>query len=468
MKLVYGALTAAVLGLAVQPAKANFYHLNGLQDALAKANDKGDEKKPALDRKQAAKKVVEKQTEIKDLSDKAVIVQTKMSSLLAAGDPTKSKDALDALRQMVDELAAINKRLGELASDIEEIKGWIEGQNESLPIMEQDILQLKNFKGTNYIQMQYRDANNVDGTGNFAGQHSFQLRRIRFGFGYQIDSKASMKVSFDGGAGTDQRGFELKDAILNYDIAPSTHIQGTTLSAGQMPIILGYELQRSSSEREFPERLTFNRRMMNGERSRGAMITHGLNENSLVYAGLFTPLTVSDAEQSGKAPVGKVGGLLGAKYYNKNMEFGAAYFLGKRPMVGTDPTKSNEADRRFFYVDAVYNGLLIPELSLRAEYMTGHDRVPSATAKLDDGNNMNGYQLQLMYTINKRNQIFTRWGVSDFNTATDGNAVREYGLGYRYYMNGGAFVTLTWEQFDDPALLKNRYNVTTLRYTFKF
>lgn len=468
MKRVFGALTAAAFALVVQPASAHYFELTGLNEALQQKADEQAKKTQPLDKGQAAEQLTEKQKEIKELSDQATVVQSKMSAILASGDPTQSKEALDALRKMVDELTGINKRLGELATDIEEIKGLLKKQNDSVPAMEKDIANLKRFTVSSWAQFQYRDANNVDSTGSFAGQHGFQMRRARMALMYQADPKASIRISFDAATGNDNKTFELKDAMLNYQIAPNGKVFGTLLNAGQMNMPLGYEITRSSADREFPERMTYSRRLMNNERTRGAMITHGLSPNTVVYGGLFTPLTIGDPEQVGKTAVNKVAPLLGVRYTDKNSEYSLSYLFGKRPMVGNDPTKSVEADRKFLYATAVYNGLLVPQLSIRGEYMTGHDRVPSATPSLDDGNNMNGYQVQLTYSLNKSNKLFTRYGVSDFNTATNGNAVREYGVGYRYYMSNGAWVTLTWEQFDDPALFTNRYNVTTLRYTIRF
>ena len=467
MKRVFGALTAAAFALVVTPAWAQTINLSGLADVVAQKADTTSKKDQPVDKKQVAEKVTEKQKEIKELSDRAAVVQTKMSAILASGDPTQSKEALDALRQMVEELTGINKRLGELASDIQEIKGLLKTENDSIPAMKSDISTLKNFKPSIYIQFQYRDANNTDAGGNFAGQRGFQVRRAQAGFNYKIDAKNSVKFLMDASQGSDQRSFELKDAALIRELSPAGKNPASLFTAGQFATPLGYELLRSSSEREFPEYFTANRRYFGGARTRGAYASFGVGQGASVYGGLISPLTVSDAEQTGKPTVNEVGGIVGARHTTKKTDFGVGYFAGRRPMVGTDPTKSVSADRRFFYLDGSLIDF-IPGMTARFEVISGHDRLPSATAKLDDGTPLTAYQLLLSYRLNPSNLLFTRYGMTDPDTSSDGNAISEFGFGWRYYLAPTAFVTLSWEQFNDPALFNDRYHVTTLRYTFKF
>ena len=435
---------------------------NTTQDAKAKA---------AANRKIANEEIAKKQAMIDEISAKVKRVTEALTTLAKDGKVTKTDEGVAVMKELLKELQDLNGKVDQLRGDVDEIKGWIEGQNESLPIMENDIAQLKKFKPSFYVQMQYRDSDQVDRNGNFVGAHQAALRRFRMGGTYVIDDKTEVKATFDGSAGTDTRGFELKDAILTYKIIPAEDRVGMELLAGQMALPLGYELERSSSEREFPERATYNRRMMNGERLRGAYLRYGLGPNLWVWAGATGSLTVSDAEQGtrGSMPFGRAAASGGLRYDTNNMSIGVANFQGERPSLTGNTANSAEVYRNYWYFDASLHSFLVPGLDLRGEVMLANDRVPNASANATAvGVEMSGWQAQALYNLNERNQVFYRTSMFDPNKATGNNAVNEYGLGYRYYINPGASLTFTYEWFKDPAGLDKTYNVATLRYMFKF
>lgn len=425
----------------------------------------------AANRKAANEEITKKQAMIDLISAKVAKVKETLTALANDGKVAKTDEGVAVMKELLKELQDLNGKVDQLRNDVDEIKGWIEGQNESLPIMETDIAQLKKFKPSFYVQMQYRDSDQVDKSGNFIGSHQAALRRFRMGATYVIDDKTEVKATFDGSAGTDTRGFELKDAILTYKIIPAEDRVGMELLAGQLPLPLGFELERSSSDREFPERATYNRRMMNGERLRGAYIRYGLGTNMWIWAGATGSLTVSDSEQSSKAsmPFGRAAASGGLRYETNNMSIGVANFQGERPSITGNPATSAAVHRNYWYFDASLHSLLIPGLDLRGEVMLANDRVPNAAAGAGAvGVEMTGWQAQAVYNLNGRNQIFYRTAMFDPNKATGNNAVNEYGLGYRYYINPGASLTFTYEWFNDPAGLDKTYNVATLRYMFKF
>lgn len=416
--------------------------------------------------KQDAKRVLEeKEVEIRALSAHARDVSKKIGELAIKGEVATNKDAVEELKKLVSELQQVNERLEKIEQDISGIKGWIEGQSESLPIMLEDILNLKKVKDSNYVQFQFRDSNEAG-----RQQHSWNIRRARVGFGFQIDPKTSTKLSFDVATGSNQLGSELKDAILSYAIAPSTSVQGTDLHAGQFSLPLGYEIARSSSEREFPERSRYNTTMFNGERVRGAFIEHGVGGNASISAGLINSLAIKDAESNHTAGVGgRQSAFIGARIETNQLSTGISYLAGKRPMFTGGGGTSPEIDRHFLYADFSYVGILDPNLYIRSEAMWGKDRLPNATgAPGRTAKDLNGYHVLLGYNLNPRNQIFTKYGTFDPDTDATGNFLKEYGVGYRYYFNPGAMVTFTWEVTEDPARTPNRWNLATLRYQFKF
>jgi hypothetical protein len=396
--------------------------------------------------------------EFRELSAKSREVSTKIGELALKGD-IKTKEDVEDLKKLIDLLQDVNQRLAALEEFMATVKGWIEGQSEALPIMADSINSLLKIKDGVYVQFQYRDSNQPG-----SRQHSFNLRRIRMGGTWVIDSATEAKVSFDLATGTSQLAAELKDAILTWKMLRSETTAGTNMIAGQFSMPLGYEIARSSSAREFPERARYNTQMFNGERVRGVMFEHGLDENTTVFAGLMNALSIKDSEQSSIAPGpgGRMAGFAGINWTTPNSALGFSYMNGKRPeTAGGAP----EITRQYMYVHGEYIGLIDPNLWIRGEGMQGRDRIPGTLTAAQD---MNGYHVILGYNISNRNQIFAKFSDFDPNTDTDNNSYKEYGIGYRYYINPGAMITTTFEVVENQASGQVRYNVLVTRLQLKF
>lgn len=372
---------------------------------------------------------------------------------------------LSSTESILQRLEDIEARLEEMQEAIRDIQGWIEGQTESLMVMANDITEMKRFRAGNYVQFQYRDTNEPGGSPD-----AFSLRRFRISQTNIVDPRTSMRLSFDVATGTDTLQAQLRDAQLIYDIEPTDVKVGVQLLLGQQPLPLGYELERSSSEREFPERTYANRTMFNGERGRGLYLRYGIGMNSLIHLGVWDALTFNDPEQRGRAPgVGsRLGVSAGFRFYSTTYDFGISYFAAKRPAFTASNQTSPEVDRRFLFLDGSYIGLLVPNLFVRAEAMFGKDRVPSTAADPKrTAKDMLAWHVVLGYNLSPRNQIALRYEQFDADRDTAGNAVHGHGAAYIYYINPGARATAAYEVFFDPARTPNRYHVATLRLQFR-
>lgn len=437
--------------------------------------------KPATldNKKEVAKQLKDKTAKIAELKDRANEVTKNIGAIASSGNLTASQEAVEAMKKLVDEMVQINELLQKLSEDVDAIKGWIEGQNEALPIMSYDINDLKRNKWGSYIQTQYRDTNQRGGATD-----AFSMRRIRVGVTQTIDSKTSMKYSFDLGTGTAGTAAQLRDAFLIYDIEPSNEKVGIQATFGQQAIPLGYELERSSSEREFPERAIYNQRMFNGERSRGINFKFGLTNNSFVHAGVWDALSFNDPEQSSLAPgpENRLGVSAGIRHYSEKHDIGVGIFRAERPKFTTGSGMSAvvhpRVDREFIYIDGAYIGLFNPNIFIRGEAMMGKDRVPvTGTPSSPRGQvDMSGYQLQLGYNVNYRNQINFRYEQFDPNLDTGGNLIKGYGVAWLHYLNPNARFTAAYEVFEDasrlaigsPAMAQQRYHIVTFRLQYRF
>ncbi len=435
--------------------------------------------KPKLTKAQQAelaKKLGAKTAEIEALKAKATDVTKGIGALASSGKLPTSDEAIELMRKMVEEMGLIRQQLGQVQDEIEHIKGWIEGQNEALPIMSQDILDLKRNKEASYLQFQYRDTSQKGGATD-----AFAMRRMRIGTTQTIDPKTSLKYSFDVATGTAGTAAQMRDAFVIYDVEPSLEKVGFQITAGQQPLPLGYELERSSSEREFPERALYNQRMFNGERSRGINLKYGISKNAFIHAGGWDALAFNDAEQSAIAPgpENRLAGSGGIRFFGKNYDFGVAKFAGERAKFvtgsGASAVTHPRIDREFVYVDGTIVGLFVPNLYIRAEGMMGKDRVPVTGTPTSPRTrkDMAGYQIQLGYNVSYNNQIHLRYEQFDADTDTNKNSIQGYGVAWTHHFNPGAKITASYEAFDDPSragagVRQQHYQVTTIRVQFRF
>ncbi|MFZ4508230.1 MAG: porin [Fimbriimonas sp.] len=448
--------------------------------------------KAALDKvsKDEAIAVLEaKRKEARELTKKAGEVALSLTS-------AKEQD----MSELREQLKSILERLTKIDEELDAVKGWIEGQNEALPIITYDVLDLKRNTWGNYLQFQYVDTNRQGGRTD-----SFQVRRARLGVTQRIDPRTAVRFSFDLG-GTPFTGVNLpaetttqmRDAFLTYDIEPSDVKVGTALTAGQFSVPVGYEVERSSAEREFPERAQYNLVNFAGERTRGAFVRHGLSTSAVATVGVLSPLSVNDGEQ--RAFTGsrgnKLATVVGLKTYSTKYDLGISLLQGERAgykvgWSGNADVVAPDVTRRFIYVDGSYIGLIVPKLFVRGEAMFGKDRtglslaestVTSGAAAGIQANDarlgerdMRGYHVILGYNLSTRNQLNFKYEQYDPNIDANGDLFEGYGLAYRYFINPGAVVTLAHEIFEDQTRAANglnpgnkRYHVTTLRMQFRF
>lgn len=423
-------------------------------------------------RREATTMLRERSQAFNEASSRAQEVSARIAALAADPALSGSSEGESLMRELLVELQDLNDRVQRLQSDVEEIKGWIEGQQETLPILQSAVNDLQRFRPNFYIQFQYRDSNERTASGEATpSQHAWVFRRIRFGFQYIVDAKSSVRMSFDAATGNGNDALQLRDAVMQHTLRTAKKGVGTELVAGQMMIPLGNELDRSSAALEFPEPARYNRVLFNGERTRLVMLRHGVAPHWVAFAAMSSALTNLDPEQVNTASgrFGRHAVLGGIRYERGAQSFGLATLQGERPSL-TGDARSAAVYRNFTYLDGRWNSFLLPGLDARGEVMWGNDRIPSATAGPSAfGVPMRGFQAQLLYNLDARNQVFWRHAEFDHNARLAGNTVRETGLGYRYRVSSGVWVTFTYEWFRDPSLTFDpSYQVATLRYQIRF
>lgn len=409
--------------------------------------------------------------EARELKDKATEITKTIGELVSSGKLPQDAQGVQTLQQLVDQLKQINERMTAIEKQVQDVQSFIDGERKSMPSMEQ-VAAAQKTKFSGSIQTQYRDS---DLPGQLDG---FRMRETRLGVTHQIDKKTSFKLQVEL-AGSDfgstineptESTVQMRDAFLTYKFDPDRPANSATAIMGRQPVPLGYDIERSSTEREFPERALYNTTFFPGERSTGIQIRQGLGKNAIVYLGGMNALTFNDPEQrTVQGPPGnRLAALGGIRYTNGGFNGGISGFFGKRAsQYGTgfaNPTN----DRRFVYLDGAYT--VNPKVTVRAEAMMGHDRIPTGAATA--GNNardVSGGQFQVGYSFDAQNQLHFRYETFDPNADKSNDQYSGLNLAFLHYLNPNARITLAHEMIRDEArTTKEKYGITTLRVQFKF
>jgi hypothetical protein len=379
-----------------------------------------------------------------------------------------AQDQMDAktkeIQQLEHQVSDLSARLKQLEDDLAAMKKGAE-KPEPKPAPKS----ATSIGG--YAQLQYRASENP---GEFDG---FGVRRIRINFLNDANERTHLKVSYDFattqfGAFNEaaESGGQLRDAFITYDLVPKV----SKVIFGRQAVPLGYEIERGDPDREVVERSKYNDLFFNNQRSTGLLYRQKLSPNVEGFVGGMNALTFTDPGQ--RAIQGPTGNRLavvgGVRYKNGSSELGVSAFAGKRQQqVSADSTIVNPTnDRRFFYVDGKIGGLGDPRLTLRAEAMFGHDRIPQQSAVAgNDVRDVNGGHVQLAFAMNPKNTIALRYEQFDPNTDNSGDLFDGLSLAYLHYLNPNMQFTAAFERFTDESRATNKnYNVSTFRVQYKF
>jgi hypothetical protein len=178
---------------------------------------------------------------------------------------------------------------------LQEMKDRLDGISENMATMNSDVAILKWVKISVYIQARYEYtdssqngvAGGYDATKNL-NANNFYIRRGRIKFTVQPGTTSKYVIYFD----ASKNSVSLKEAYVEL----SKNIQKHTLALtfGQFNWPFGYEIEYSSSKRDFPERSLAENKLFKGERDRGANLTWTLPKYLQFNVGLFQGYGIED------------------------------------------------------------------------------------------------------------------------------------------------------------------------------
>ncbi len=367
----------------------------------------------------------------------------------------------------------------DLKAKIEELKGQVEGLNESYLETKATVDALKKIKLSGYIQAQFQSAE-IDGISSFSGgnfaaglHNRFTIRRGRLKVAYDNDI-TNYVLQID----ATEKGLGLKDA---YVLFKEPWLKSFGLKAGVFDRPFGFEISYSSSSREAPERSRMYQTLFPGERDLGVSfeyLPYVPFEDFLGYfnfkGGLFAGNGVNAEVDNKKDFIGRLGFSL--PFYEENLAIdggvsmyvggvklaaGKSIFTVNNPTLAAADTKTTYSDRNYLGIDMqVYYALpILGNFTLRGEFINGKQPGGNALSSssptaLQTGDlylrNFSGYYINYVQNLGDKNQLVVKYDVYDPNTDVEGNqigalAVAKLGSGDIKYSTLGLGLVHYWD-----------------------
>jgi hypothetical protein len=404
-----------------------------------------------------------------------------------ADDPSAS----DSLAVGADSLAAVEEE------SIPE-PTVLDGITEQMTALQTDVDRLKRFKLSGYVQVRW-DASEADfDTVKVSGSPSnvvpfnverFYIRRGRLKLTYDAAPWGEFVFSMDGAQDRIVKIIDVYAALFD----PWTVEHHHQFWAGQFNTPFGYEIERSSSVRELPERSRAENILFPGERDRGVQLrdqwgTHLETTLSVINGGAIGNAEFPNTDPTaGKDLLGRARVLLGF------LDFGVSGYTGHAttPLTGPDV----ETDRDRFGAEAQYYYAL-PHMgggSLKGEYYSGHNVNADSVSTLVTGastanpvrllapgadpshlaTDFNGGYVMWVQNLGEHLQVAGRYDFWDPNVDVDHDQFHRWGFGVNAFYQGQVRVTLAYELPTTDKAVAGGYadpsdNMWTAQFQFMF
>jgi len=381
----------------------------------------------------------------------------------------------------------------------EELKGTLEGMAEQLQALQSDTDKLKKFKFSGYVQARWQTSENKSDTVRVerspavlipANTERFFIRRARLKMTYDSSPLSRAVVYFDGGQ---DRTIRLLEAYVTW-LDPWTPLHAHALSVGQMNVPFGYEIERSSSARELPERSLAQNVLFPGERDRGIKLVSQWTPQIETMLGVFNGGGVSHPDFPDTDPTRAKDLIARARYSQGTVDGAVSFYSGKNTTaltgedVETDKTRLG-LDGQFYYALPMAGGG-----SLRGEFYSGknvnRDSVKVLTVAASSSNpvtllkagadpdhfatDFTGWYAMWVQNLGESFEVAVRYDLFDPNTDLDHDQFERTSLGLNWFYDGFTRLSVSYDiprtdrslgsgGYDDP-----KDNLWTLQFQHKF
>jgi hypothetical protein len=348
-------------------------------------------------------------------------------------------------------------------ANAEQPQGRLDVLTEQTQTIQSDLDKLKRIKISGYVQARYElNETSVDNVGwtsssstaKTSSTNRFHIRRGRVKVTYDSSPLSQAVVYFDGGQ---DRTIRLLEAYITLkDLWTNERIH--QLSAGQFNVPFGYEIERSSSVRELPERSRAENVLFSGERDRGVTFTSQWTPQFQTVLGVLNGGGVNNSYFPNTDPTNGKDFVARARYSQGRIDGAVSYYTGRNsiPLAGKsyehDKTRLG-ADAQYYYAMPVIGGGTI-----RGEFYSGHEVNPDSVKALAPSQTFAagkekghmatdfvGWYAMWVQNAGDRLQFAARYDTYDPNADVEHDQYDRIGLGMNYFYDGNTRVSVAYD-----------------------
>jgi hypothetical protein len=380
-----------------------------------------------------------------------------------------------------------------------ELHERLEAMNEQVLTLQADVDKLKRFKLSGYVQARWEtgetqsDTVGVSGTPlafSAANNERFYIRRGRLKLTYDASPTSQAVVYFDGNTGSGTtRNITLLEAYLTL-MDPWTPDHRHTLTVGQFNVPFGYEIERSSSARELPERSRAENVLFAGERDRGIKLVNPWTPRFETVVAVLNGGGINHPEFPNTDPTRSKDVVGRARLSLGVLDVAGSGYVGRNtipltgPEVQTDKTRWGGDAQSYYELPRLGGG------SLRAEVYLGKELNPDSVSALivtsagtrslsrrgTLATDFLGWHLMWVQNLGEKLQAAARYEQFDRNTDQDHDQYERASFGLNWFYAGNERVTVAYDvvttererpsgsgRFYDP-----KDNLWTVQFQHKF
>ena len=382
----------------------------------------------------------------------------------------------------------------------EQLNAALEGMNEQTAAMSAELDKLRKFKFSGYIQARYEIGEASSDTVRLTGSSSssvgtltpanlerFYIRRARLKLTYDSSPLSRGVVYFDGGSDRTIRLLEAYVTLLD----PWTPLHDHAFTAGQFNVPFGYEIERSSSVRELPERSRAENVLFSGERDRGLKLDSQWTPQLSTSFGMLNGGGINNADFPTTDPTAPKDLTARARWSQGTWDVAGSWYSGTQTTPLTGPDIQTKKTRLGFDAQMYLTTPGVGGSSLKFEGYVGHDVNPDSVRSIVSGasgsrvvlpgrnpdhvaTDFSGGYVMFVQNAGERLQFAARYDVWDPNVDLDHDQYRRFSVGVNAFYDGFTRLTVSYDavttevatgggQFKDP-----HDNLWTFQFQHKF
>jgi phosphate-selective porin O/P len=291
---------------------------------------------------------------------------------------------------------------------------------------------------------------------------NFEMTRIEAGWAGRLSDRVGVSLELQLHPALEGAAEELvNDAFVELYLSP-----GLTIRAGQFIKPFGFDVPRSSAEREFPERGMFAGYFFPGQRDRGVMLMWDAGADADVLKNTHVYAAVLNGNRFFADRDGRLDALFRVRRVFPSIGFaaGASVQVGNQLLPPTD--QSGDDGVTIVGADTQY---VVGRLGLRAEAV--HGTRPSTLLSLEPafapafgpGLKTSGFATGVVYRLSQADQAYGRFDLLAGDPVT-GETARAVDLGYLHAIDEHARIGVNWQWKNRPTFndddVNTRFQIT--------